>query len=189
MAFDSTFDGAWAVVQQIYRDVTSSRGYNFSAGSDEQNDLRNRINGGQSMAEIAANTYDDANRRFPVNDKPNVQDTVTRDAQSNSGIQYQAPPQLIQAAVAAAGPAPSLVQAAAAGPGAIGSDLSSGPGGPMGPRAVAGSPGGSTFRSSTAGGTFNMGGGAGGGLFGFDMTTLLIVGAVGVGAWFLLKKK
>jgi hypothetical protein len=180
MAFDSTPDYAWSVVQGIYRDITTSRGYNFTAGADEQNDLNNRIRNGQSMAEITANTYDDANRRFPIQSAPDT----SRDAQLEIGRQYEPPPQLVQSVVAAA-PPPPLAQVAAVGPGALTSDLSSGPGGPIGvssPRAG----GGSTRYSSTPG-AVNVG--MGGGIFGFDTTTLLIVGAVGVGAWFLLKKK
>ncbi len=184
MAFDSTPDYAWSVVQGIYREITSSRGYSFSAGSDEQNDLNNRIRNGQSMAEITANTYDDANRRFPVQSAPDT----SRDAQLEAGRQYEPPPQLVASVVAAA-PPPPMAQVAAVGPGALTSDLSSGPGGPIGvssSRTLSG--GGMTRVSGPGAGTVNVGGG-GGGLFGFDMTTLLIVGAVGVGAWFLLRKK
>lgn len=185
MAFDSTFDYAWSVVQGIYRDVTSSRGYSFTPGSDEENDLRNRINNGQTMAEITRNTFDDANRRFPVQSAPDT----SRDAQLEAGRQYEPPPQLVAQVVAAA-PAPALAAAAAVGPGALTSDLTAGPGGPIGPRASNyGSGVGSNTRYSTTGGTFNLGGGGGGSLFGFDMTTLLIVGAVGLGAWLLLRKK
>ena len=173
MAFDSTFDYAWQVVQKIYADVSRANGYSFSAGSDEENDLRNRIRDDQSLAQITANTYDDAQRRFPAQGA-----APSRDAQSNSGPQYTPPPQLVSSVVAAAPPpVMQAAQAAAAGPGAIFSDTSAGPGGPIGPRSMV----------STGGGTFNIGGG--GGFFGLDMTTLLILGAVGVGAWFLLRKK
>lgn len=184
MAVDPNY--AWSVVVGIYNQVTSSRGYNFTPGADERNDLDNRIRGGQTIEQITNNTYDDANRRFPPNTAPNVQDTTTRDAQSNSGPQYSAPAALISSVVAAA----PVVQAAAVGPGALTSDLSSGPGGPIGPRAVAGAPAANVRYSSagTGAGTFNLGG-SGGGLFGFDTTTLLIIAAVGVGAFFLLKKK
>ncbi len=193
MAFDSTPDYAWSVVQRIYAEVTSQNGYNppYQAGSDERNDLENRIRDGQGMAEITANTYDDARRRFPPNVRPNVEDTITRDAQANAGVQYQAPAQLVAAVVAAAPAPPQLVQAAAVGPAGLESDLSSGPGGPIGVRSGGGGLAPSSTRYSSTGGTFNLGGGggAGGGLFGFDMTTLLIIGAVGVGAWLLLRKK
>jgi hypothetical protein len=190
MAFDSTPDYAWQLVQRIYAEVKAANGYSdTSIGSGEYDDLQNRIRNGQTIAQITSNTYDDARRRFPVNTRPNVEDTTTRDAQLNQGVQYQAPAQLIAQAVAAAPAAPQLVQAAAVGPGALNSDLTAGPGGPIGPRGVPGTAS-TAVRYTGQGGTFSVSGQGGGGLpFGLDMTTLLILAGVGVGAYLLLKKK
>jgi hypothetical protein len=90
MAVDAGY--AWSVVQQIYADV------GHTAGADEQNDLNNRIRDGQTLEEIIANTYDDAQRRFKTVDTPasRASDPTAYDAQLNQGVSFQVPSVMLE---------------------------------------------------------------------------------------------
>jgi hypothetical protein len=96
MAFDGTRDAALNAVRQIYADV------GHSIGSDEIYDMDNRIRNGQTMAELVANTYDDATRRFRVEDTPTsrAQEAAglrpTYDAQLEQGRSFEPSAELIQ---------------------------------------------------------------------------------------------
>lgn len=84
----SEADEAMKVAQRIYADA----GHTMDAG--DLKDLRNRILGGQSLAEIAANTYDQAKRRFPdegSNQSSTVSEPGQADSQLNIGRTYDPP--------------------------------------------------------------------------------------------------
>jgi hypothetical protein len=79
-------DDARRAMLRVYADV------GHTAGADELNDLENRIRGGQSLAEIVANSYDDARRRFPAegtNQSSTFSEPDQPDAQLNQGRRYE----------------------------------------------------------------------------------------------------
>jgi len=81
-------DDARRAMERIYADV------GHTPGADELNDLNNRIRGGQSLAEIVANTYDQAMRRFPAegtNQSSTISEPDQRDSQENAGRTYDPP--------------------------------------------------------------------------------------------------
>lgn len=108
MAVDQ--DYAWSVVQRLYADV------GHTAGSDELNDLQNRIRNGQSIDAIIANTYDDAQRRFKTVDTPasRAADPTAYDAQKNVGRSFDPPAVMLEELAA-----PAREQATAMAQGAI----------------------------------------------------------------------
>lgn len=81
-------DDARRAMERIYSDV------GHTAGADELNDLNNRIRGGQSLAEIVANTYDQARRRFPeegTNQSSTISEPGQEDSQTLVGRTYDPP--------------------------------------------------------------------------------------------------
>lgn len=108
----SEYDAAVQAVSQIYSARPNGR-----LDSDALNDLESRIRGGQTLNDIIANAYDDANRRFPARDMiNNERDTaldIGRDAQTQVGRQFEISPQGIQSVLTSAGISPATAQAAA----------------------------------------------------------------------------
>ena len=81
-------DEAYKAAQRIYADV----GHTMDEGDLRQ--LRSRILGGQSLAELVANTYDEAKRRFPAegtNQSSTVSEPGQADSQLNVGRTYDPP--------------------------------------------------------------------------------------------------
>ena len=58
------YDDALRAVRQVYADV------GHAIGGEEINDMESRIRNGQTLPEVVANAYDDAQRRFKTVDTP-----------------------------------------------------------------------------------------------------------------------
>jgi hypothetical protein len=167
------YQDALNAVTRIYADV------GHAIGSDEINDMENRIRGGQTLAEIVAATYDDARRRFTVADTPTTRaqeaagQLPTYDAQATGaarGEVFQVPSIMLEQLAA-----PSREQAAAMNPSPLtslqGSTPTNTPRYNIGPAPMSLGPAGG-YVGAPAG--F---GGATGGLFGgMSLGTLLLIG-------------
>lgn len=92
MAFDGTRQDAVNAVTAIYAEV------GHTAGADEFNDMDNRIRNGQTLAELVANTYDDAQRRFKTVDTPasRAAAPTAYDAQLNMGRSFDPPAVMLE---------------------------------------------------------------------------------------------
>jgi len=144
-------------------------------GSEELNDLENRIRGGQTIDEITRNTYDDALRRFPAT---TAADLASRDAQLNAGRQYTPTAQQIESIYSEAGISAATAQAAAIPSRQLAAAIS-----PERQLAT------QTFRpmmNAGPAGTFGTRTSTGGGL---NIGMLLMIGGAGLLVFLLLRKK
>lgn len=93
---DYSRDDALRAVTQIYADV----GHVLDSG--DINDMDNRIRNGQTLAELVANTYDQAQARFKVPDTPQTRAEEaaglrpTYDAQLETGRHFDPPAVMLE---------------------------------------------------------------------------------------------
>ena len=91
MAFDATRADALNAVTAIYAE------YGHALDAGDISDMDNRIRNGQTLAELVANTYDQAYKRFKVADTPTTRaaeaagQAPSYDAQLNTGIAFDTP--------------------------------------------------------------------------------------------------
>lgn len=163
-------DEAYKAAQRIYADA----GHTMDEGDLRQ--LRSRILGGQSLAEVVANTYDEAQRRFREGGSESVSEPESPDSQLNIGRTYDPPAVMMEQLVTPAREVADLQDAWPALSGQV-APMSNSPRTNYGPAAGAYGPMGSVAATAQAGGSE------------FPWGLVLIGAAVLVGGYLLLRKK
>lgn len=163
-------DQALAAAERIYKDV------GHSMTDEDYNDLANRIRGGQSLEEIARNTFDQAQKRFVVEDTPQSRAEEAAglrpsyDAQLNTGRAFEPAATYLETVLPARGISQEMNDYRLDG--AQGS-APYGAAGNQGPMSAMYGPGGTMMLSSSSGSPWGL---------------ILLVGAAAVLGYFLLRK-